>query len=102
MCERAARRRALGEVIAAFLSGGWRPTSVAGERGPGREDVWRVATYVLLVGILLNAFLCGGFSTVNNRFEARVVWLIQLSALAGICVMRPHWEVASLFRRNLK
>jgi len=79
-------------VIAAFLSGGWRPTSVAGERGPGREDVWRVATYVLLVGILLNAIICGGFSTVNNRFEARVVWLIQLSAFAGICVMRPHWK----------
>ena len=51
-----------------------------------------MATYVLLVGILLNAIICGGFSTVNNRFEARVVWLIQLSAFAGICVMRPHWK----------
>jgi len=77
-------------VIAALLSGAWRPTSVVSECGTRREDVWRVATYILLVGIVLNAIICGGFSTVNDRFEARVVWLIQLSSFAGICVMRPH------------
>ena len=94
---------ALGAAaIAALLRGARRPTSVSEEGGTRREDAWRAATYIQLVGILVNAVICGGFGSVNNRYEARVVWLIQLSSFAGVCVMWPHWKVASWFTRNPK
>lgn len=82
-------------VIVALLSGALRPTRVASESETEQENVWRAATYVQLAGVLLNAIICGGLSDVNNRYEARVIWLIQFSLIAGICVMRSHLKVAS-------
>lgn len=75
------------------------------KEGENRQDrVWRTVTGVLLGGVVLNAIICGGLSAVNNRYEARVIWLIQLSSLAGVCGIRPHWQLASWSRprRNLK
>jgi hypothetical protein len=82
-------------VIVVLLSGPLSPTSVASEGGTEQKNVWRAATYVLLAGILLNAIICGGLSDVNNRYEARVIWLIQFSLIAGLCVTRAHLKVSS-------
>jgi hypothetical protein len=89
-------------VIVALLSGSLRSASFTSESAAKQQDVWRTATYIQLAGIVLNAIICGGLSAVNNRYGARVIWIVQLSLITGICVMRPHWKVASLFRRNLK
>lgn len=35
----------------------------------------------LLAGILINALVCGALSTPHDRYQARVVWLLQLLAL---------------------
>lgn len=89
-------------VIVALLSGSLRSASLTGESAAEQQDVWRATTCIQLAGILLNAIICGGLSQINNRYEARVIWLIQLSLIAGIFVMRPPWKVASWFTRNLK
>jgi hypothetical protein len=34
------------------------------------------------VGIVSNAFICGLFSAIHDRYEARVIWLIPLLAMA--------------------
>jgi hypothetical protein len=87
-----------GAVIVGLVSGALRPASVGCEKRTEQENVWRAATYILLAGILLNAIICGGLSSVNNRYQARVIWLVQLSAITGICVMRPFLKVPSLFK----
>lgn len=89
-------------VIVALLSGSLRSASLTSESTAEQQDVWRTATYIQLAGILLNAIICGGLSAVNNRYEARVIWLIPLSLITGIFAMRPHWKVASVFKRNLE
>ncbi len=85
-------------VVVALLAGALRPTNAASYSGTAQENVWRAATYIQLAGILLNAIICGGLSKVNSRYESRVIWLIQLSLITGICVMRPHLKIASLFK----
>jgi hypothetical protein len=87
-------------VIAVLLSGALRPASIDSESGTAQRNVWRAATYIQLAGILLNAIVCGGLSSVNNRYEARVIWLIQLCWITGSCVIWPQLKVASLFNRN--
>ena len=82
-------------LIVGLASGALRARS---EKRSEQESVWRAATYILLAGIVLNAIICGGLTSVNNRYQARVVWLVQLSAITGICVMRPFLRVASLFK----
>ena len=87
-------------MIIALLSGALRPSSIASETGAQQEHAWRAATYIQLAGILLNAIICGGLSSVNNRYETRVIWLIQLSLITGLCVMRPRLKLVSLFKPN--
>jgi hypothetical protein len=36
----------------------------------------------LVVGILLNAAVCGAFSTPKGRYQMRLIWLLPLAALA--------------------
>jgi hypothetical protein len=36
----------------------------------------------LLLGILLNAAICGAFSTPKGRYQMRLIWLLPLAALA--------------------
>jgi hypothetical protein len=87
-------------AIIALLTCALRPTSHARETGTQQQHDWRAATYILCAGVLLNAIICGGLSSVNNRYEARVIWLIQLSSFTGLCVIRPHLKVVSLFQPN--
>jgi hypothetical protein len=41
--------------------------------------VWFFAA--VAVGIGANALICGGFSVVHDRYQARVIWLIPLAAV---------------------
>jgi hypothetical protein len=100
---------ALGAMaILVLLFSGSRVGSADSKAGYGNEgdnrqyNVWRAVTGILLGGVVMNAIICGGLSAVNNRYEARVIWLVQLSSLMGIYVMRRQWKVASLFRRELE
>ncbi len=88
---------------AAFLSAtlltlllGWtlRTAEISDAKEFGEWRTWRAVTCILLGGVVLNAIICGGLSTPHDRYEARVIWLIQLSFITGIYVMRPVWKVA--------
>ena len=71
-------------VLLFWLGTGTRTVQATNEKWQGSG--WRAATCILFAGIMLNAAICGGFSQVLDRYEARVIWLTQLSAAAGICV----------------
>jgi hypothetical protein len=73
-------------VTALLLYGMPRHGTVANEKEREKRPAWCASTCTLLAGIVLNAIICGGVGAVNNRYQARVVWLIQLSAVSGICV----------------
>jgi hypothetical protein len=78
---------AIGAIITALLLGLLsRPRKVHGANEKEQERMWCEATYIQLAGITLNAIICGGFSTVEPRYQARVIWLIQLSLITGIAL----------------
>lgn len=89
-------------VILALLSGAVRPAGFPSGGSIEQARSWRSATYILLVGILLNAAICGGLSAVNNRYETRVIWLVQLSMTTGILILWPQSKAASLFTRSVE
>jgi hypothetical protein len=92
----------LSAILLAFLlSGVMRPGDAGAANEFGQVKNWRAITGILLSGVVLNAIICGDLSSVNPRYEARVIWLIQLSLVTGIYVTRPDWKFASLFERNL-
>jgi hypothetical protein len=91
----------LGAIITVLLLGGLlrpRTLRIANEVEQGR--IWCAATYIQLAGIMLNAIICGGFSTVHPRYEARVAWLIQLSMITGICMTEPRRRIALFWQRK--
>ena len=91
----------IGAIITVLLLGGaLRPRMVRNANEIEWGRIWRAATCILLAGIILNAIICGGFSTVINRFQARVVWLIQLSMITGICVTESHRSIALFWQRK--
>ncbi|MGB3547949.1 MAG: hypothetical protein WBA17_13295 [Saprospiraceae bacterium] len=45
--------------------------------------------YLLLAGLLSNAFICGGISMIAPRFQSRIIWLVPLTAF---CLGYYHWE----------
>jgi hypothetical protein len=77
-----------------------RPGTVHGARETERT-AWCVAAYILLTGVVLNAIICGGVSAINNRYQARVVWLVQLCLVTGICVVGPDWKLALFGNPNI-
>ena len=81
----------LAAIFTAVLLIGVLPPGMLGRANEiARRKSWCTATCILLVGILLNAIICGAFSAVNSRYQARVIWLIQLCAVSGIGVMQPQ------------
>lgn len=91
----------IGAIVTAVLLGGMlRPGTVHSANELEKRKTWRAATYILLAGIILNAMICGDIATVNDRYQARVVWLIQFSLITGICVMRPHVKLVALSKRS--
>ena len=51
----------------------------------------RAFTILILLGILANAFLCGGLSQPATRYGARVIWLLPLAA--SLCVLHSTFLV---------
>jgi hypothetical protein len=37
---------------------------------------------LLVLGILINAAICGAFSTPRGRYQMRLIWVLPLAALA--------------------
>jgi hypothetical protein len=89
-------------TILALLSGVLRPAGSPSDGAIKQARSWRSATYIILAGVVLNAAICGGLSAVNNRYEARVIWLIQLSMAAGILSIWPQFKFASSFTQSLE
>jgi hypothetical protein len=72
---------------------------------PGAKDsaqgsIWFGATCILCVGVLMNAVICGAFSAVHDRYESRVIWLIQLSIVTGVFALSPHRRIAWRWKRK--
>lgn len=85
----------LSAVLLALLLGrALRPADVGDAKELGQRRAWCAVTCILLAGVVLNAIICGGLSTPHDRYEARVIWLIQLSLVTGIYVMRLDWRLA--------
>lgn len=42
------------------------------------EPVHRNLAFLLLMGLLSNAFICGGVSMIAPRFQARIIWVLPL------------------------
>lgn len=63
---------------------------------PGALDA-RMRGFVVLVlaGILVNAVVCGGLSTPADRYGARVMWLLPLTAVMASMVWRARAAGAS-------
>ena len=60
---------------------------------------WSETTGILFSGIVLNAAICGGFSQILDRYEARVIWLTQLAAITGILTFISQRDIS--LDRNL-
>jgi hypothetical protein len=88
-------------AILALLGGALRP-GFTSESLIEKARNWRSATYILLAGILLNAPICAGLSAVNNRYETRVIWLIQLSMATGVLSIWPSSKFALFPARTLE
>jgi len=79
-------------LVTVLLCGGLSSRTSVDSDANSAKRTWRIATCILLSGIILNAIICGGLSSVNDRFQARVIWLVQLSAVTGVCVLRCRRE----------
>ena len=89
-------------LTALLLSGVPRLRNARSAEETEQQRIWRAATYILLVGITLNAIICGALSVVNHRYEARVIWLIQLTSVTGVCLMAPHWLIGWLGHQKIR
>jgi hypothetical protein len=87
-------------LVALLLGGALRPAAAGDSNELAPWKTWRAVSGILLAGVVLNAIICGGLSHVHDRYEARVAWLIPLSLVTGIQVMKSHRSVASLFERS--
>lgn len=79
--------RISGADVRAELRRSWRES-------PGGGSLLAAAGFGLVVVLFANAALCGMFSGVSDRYQARMIWLAPL--YAGLCIAR--W---GLFRRPL-
>lgn len=52
------------------------------------------AAVTLIAAVLINAAICGVFSGTFTRYEARVVWIVPLTAALVCCVLVPHRALA--------
>ncbi|MCA0271494.1 MAG: hypothetical protein LCH69_05425 [Proteobacteria bacterium] len=63
---------------------------------PGRVPVRiKALVLVLLLGILVNALVCGGISQPATRFGARVIWLLPLGATILVMFFRRSQQFYS-------
>lgn len=58
-----------------------------------------IFTAIVMVGLIVNAFICSTLSTVVNRFQGRVIWLVPLLAIL-IFVHLSSKSSFALFKNN--
>ena len=57
---------------------------------PGRlKPETRILVLMVLVGILVNAFVCGAVSQPAHRYGSRVIWLLPFVTMLAILLSRP-------------
>lgn len=63
-----------------------------------RDGPWFGLFVLVLTSLVLNAALCGVLSGVHDRFQNRLIWLVQLVALLGVLFVayRPSMRRATL------
>ena len=73
----------------AYLVWQWhaRRRSAGAAGDDGRSADWTF-TGIVLMGVLANAIICGALASPYDRFQARVIWLVPLVALA-VAPRRP-------------
>ncbi len=59
-----------------------------GSDSAGSEGALKDFCKIVLVGIFVNAFVCGALSGPHDRYEARVIWLVPVMAL--LLIMRSR------------
>lgn len=52
----------------------------------------------IVVGMTINAFVCGAMATPNGRYQARVIWLLPLAAMLTECRRRDRVSIAPVQR----
>jgi len=68
----------LAQGVTAIAALAWLLVRLGGtKRGP----LWRAAIVAILATLVVNAALCGMLSGVNDRYQARIVWLLPAAAL---------------------
>ena len=62
------------------------------------ESIDRLRCYCLcvIVGIALNAFICGALSGPKGRYEMRVIWVLPLIAGAIVSTGSANWRRRSV------
>lgn len=76
-------------VIFAYI----RRTSFSDREGFSTADTLIVAIFC---GLLVNAVVCGGLSVPDDRYQARVIWLVPLLASGLLCSLLKRQRGASL------
>ncbi len=61
---------------------------LAGIFWPGMPRRARAFLLMILLGILVNAFVCGGVSQPATRYGARVIWLLPMAAVLTATLIR--------------
>ena len=67
-------------------------------RGEALLPTYTVLTALTVFGVVLNAAVCGAISGPHDRYQARVIWLIPLSALILDFCVRDQWWAKILAR----
>lgn len=76
-------------LLASLAAGAWlalRPRAT----GSAEPSPAAVLFGFILVGLLANGVVCGVLSTLYGRYEARVVWVVPLAALALVMAQAPQ------------
>lgn len=50
---------------------------------------------MILIGIVVNAIVCGGLSQPANRYGARVIWLLPVAAVIGGAVLAAQYRAGT-------
>ncbi len=62
----------------------------AGLRSPRRDRLWLCFTAIVLLALLANAAICGGLAGPANRYQARLVWLVEFAAALFLLGRLPY------------
>jgi hypothetical protein len=69
----------------------------AGRRSVTTSSSIDLFYYAVVIGILANALVCGSFSTLHDRYQARVIWLVPLLAFLAFAIRQA--QAPTMFTR---